>query len=324
MPTVVPTKGIKMKKYGFGVDVGGTTCKIGLFETTGELIEKWEIPTNTDNNGESIPRDIVAAVHNKMVEKDLRKDDVVGIGLGVPGAVTENGVVNKCINLGWGVVPIVEQMEALSGLKVRAANDANIAALGEAWMGAGKNCHSIVMVTLGTGIGGGIIINHKILTGFNGAAGEIGHIVVNEDEILQCNCGSHGCIEQYASATGIVMMAHRHLERSSKKSALRDMEDFSAKDVFDLAKKGDELAKEVVHSVCYLLGKMIATVCNVVNPEAVLIGGGVSKAGKIILEEIKEGFDVGIFHACANTQIRLATLGNDAGIYGGVSLILND
>lgn len=313
-----------MKKYGFGVDVGGTTCKLGLFETNGTLIDKWEIPTNTDNNGESIPHDIVAAVHNKMVEKALTKDDVEGIGIGLPGAVTEDGVVNKCVNLGWGVVPIVAQMEELSGLKVRAANDANIAALGEAWMGAGKGCHSVVMVTLGTGIGGGVILNNRILTGFNGAAGEIGHIVVNEDEILQCNCGNHGCIEQYASATGIVMMAHRHLDRSGKPSALRDMGDFSAKDVFDQAKAGDELAKEVVHQVCYLLGKMIATVCNVINPEIVLIGGGVSKAGQIIIDEIKEGFDVGIFHACANTKITLATLGNDAGIFGGVGLIIHE
>lgn len=313
-----------MKKYGFGVDVGGTTCKLGLFETNGTLIDKWEIPTNTDNNGESIPHDIVAAVHNKMVEKGLTKDDVEGIGIGLPGAVTEDGVVNKCVNLGWGVVPIVAQMEELSGLKVRAANDANIAALGEAWMGAGKGCHSVVMVTLGTGIGGGVILNNRILTGFNGAAGEIGHIVVNEDEILQCNCGNHGCIEQYASATGIVMMAHRHLDRSGKPSALRDMGDFSAKDVFDQAKAGDELAKEVVHQVCYLLGKMIATVCNVINPEIVLIGGGVSKAGQIIIDEIKEGFEVGIFHACANTKITLATLGNDAGIFGGVGLIIHE
>ena len=313
-----------MKKYGFGVDVGGTTCKLGLFETNGTLLDKWEIPTNTENNGESIPKDIVAAVHNKMVEKGLTKDDVEGIGMGLPGAVSEDGVVNKCVNLGWGVVPIVAQMEELSGLKVRAANDANIAALGEAWMGAGKGCHSVVMVTLGTGIGGGIVLNNRILTGFNGAAGEIGHIVVNEDEILQCNCGNHGCIEQYASATGIVMMAHRHLDRSGKPSALRDMGDFSAKDVFDQAKTGDELAKEVVHQVCYLLGKMIATVCNVVNPEVVLIGGGVSKAGQIIIDEIKEGFEVGIFHACANTKITLATLGNDAGIYGGVGLIIHE
>ena len=200
-----------MKKYGFGVDVGGTTCKIGLFETDGELLEKWEIPTNTENNGESIPRDIVAAVHNKMIEKDLRKEDVVGIGIGVPGAVTENGVVNKCVNLGWGVVPIVEQMEELSGLKVRAANDANIAALGEAWMGAGKGCHSIVMVTLGTGIGGGAVLNGKLYTGLNHAGLEVGHLVI-EHHGRPCTCGRKGCFETYCSATALIREARKAMD----------------------------------------------------------------------------------------------------------------
>ena len=189
-------------------------------------------------------------------------------------------------------------------------------------MGAGKNFSSILMVTLGTGIGGGVVIGDRILTGYNGSAAEIGHIVVNEDEILQCNCGNHGCIEQYASATGIVMMAHRHMDRTDKASSLSSIENFSAKDVFDAAKAGDEVAKEVVHEVCYMLGKMIAAVCNVVNPEAVLIGGGVSKAGSIIIDELMSGFKVGAFHACENTKIELATLGNDAGIYGGVRLVM--
>ena len=312
-----------MKKYGFGVDVGGTTCKLGLFQTDGTLLEKWEIPTDTSDNGANILKDIVAAVHGKMVAKDITKEEVEGIGIGVPGAVTEDGVVNRCVNVGWGVVPIVKEMEELSGLRVRAANDANIAALGEYWMGAGKDYSSILMVTLGTGIGGGIVIGNKILTGFNGSAAEIGHINVNEDELLACNCGNHGCIEQYASATGIVMMAHRRLERTDKKTRLSEIEDFTAKDVFDLAKDGDEVAMEVVREVCYMLGKMIATVCNVINPEAVLIGGGVSKAGDIIIEELMSGFKVGAFHACAGTKIELATLGNDAGIYGGVKLVMD-
>ena len=311
-----------MKKYGFGVDVGGTTCKLGLFQTDGTLLEKWEIPTDKSDGGANILRDIVAAVHGKMVSNDISKENVEGIGIGVPGAVTEDGVVNRCVNVGWGVVPLVKEMEELSGLRVRAANDANIAALGESWMGAGKNFLSILMVTLGTGIGGGVVIGDRILTGYNGSAAEIGHIVVNEDEILQCNCGNHGCIEQYASATGIVMMAHRHLDRTDKASSLSSIENFSAKDVFDAAKAGDEVAKEVVHEVCYMLGKMIATVCNVVNPEAVLIGGGVSKAGRIIIDELMSGFKVGAFHACENTKIELATLGNDAGIYGGVRLVM--
>ena len=312
-----------MKKYGFGVDVGGTTIKVGLFQTDGTLLEKWEIPTDRSEHGANILRDITEAVHEKIKEKSISTDEVSGIGLGVPGAVTEDGVVNRCVNLGWGVVPIVRELEELSGFRVRAANDANIAALGESWMGAGRDYSSILMVTLGTGIGGGIVIGDRILTGASGAGAEIGHIVVDPDEPLSCNCGNHGCIEQYASATGIVMMANRRLDATDKKSSLSDMGDFSAKDVFDAAKAGDEVAAEVVHEVCYMLGRVIATVCNVANPEAVLIGGGVSKAGTIIIDELMDGFRTGVFHACADTKIKLATLGNDAGIYGGMKLVMD-
>ena len=312
-----------MKKYGFGVDVGGTTCKLGLFQTDGTLVEKWEIPTDKSDGGKNILSDLAKAIDEKMSEKGIEKSDVEGIGIGVPGAVTEDGVVNRCVNVGWGVVPLVKEMEELSGLRVRAANDANIAALGESWMGAGRDFSSILMVTLGTGIGGGIVIGDHILTGFNGSAAEIGHIVVDDTETLRCNCGNHGCIEQYASATGIVMMAHRYLDGTDNASSLRDIADFSAKDVFDAAKSGDEAACEIVHKVCGMLGHMIATVCNVVNPEAVLIGGGVSKAGHIIIDELMDGFKKGAFHACADTRIELATLGNDAGIYGGVKLVMD-
>jgi glucokinase len=179
------------------------------------------------------------------------------------------------------------------------------------------------MVTLGTGIGGGIVINNQIITGHHGAAGEIGHIVVNPDEILECNCGNHGCIEQYASATGIVRLAKRHMDRSQKASPIRDIADLTAKDVFDYAKKKDELSVEIVETVCGLLGKLIAKICNVVNPEIVLIGGGVSKAGNIIIENMMEDFTSEVFHASKDTKIALATLGNDAGIYGGLRLILD-
>ncbi len=311
-----------MKKYGFGVDVGGTTCKLGLFQTDGTLMEKWEIPTDKSDGGANIMKDIVAAVNDKMAANGISKDDVEGIGIGVPGAVTPDGVVNRCVNVGWGVVPIEKEMEELSGLRVRAANDANIAALGEYWMGAGKGYDSILMVTLGTGIGGGIVIDGKILVGSTGAGAEIGHICVDEDEPNACNCGKHGCIEQYASATGIVMMAHRFLENTGKASTLSDIADFSAKDVLDAAKAGDEVAKMTIHKVFHMLGITLGTVCNVVNPEAVLIGGGVSKAGQIILDELQDGFKAGAFHACADTKIELATLGNDAGIYGGVKLVM--
>lgn len=311
-----------MKKYGFGVDVGGTTCKLGLFETDGTLLEKWEIPTDKSDAGKNVLGDIAKAIDAKMEEKHISKGDVEGIGIGVPGAVTADGVVNRCVNVGWGVVPLEKEMEEITGMRVRAANDANIAALGEYWMGAGKGYGSILMVTLGTGIGGGIVIDGKILVGSTGAGAEIGHIVVNEDEENQCNCGHHGCIEQYASATGIVMMAHRILDNTGKKSTLSDIADFTAKDVLDAAKAGDEVAKETVKKVFHMLGLTLGTICNVANPEAILIGGGVSKAGKIILDEIEDGFKKGAFHACADTKIELATLGNDAGIYGGVKLVM--
>lgn len=314
---------MNMKEYGFGVDVGGTTCKLGFFKTDGTLLDKWEIVTDTSNNGANILKDITDAIYEKMAENNITKDDVQGIGVGVPGAVTPDGVVNRCVNLGWGVVPIEKDLAEISGMKVRAANDANIAALGEAWIGGGKGCDSVVMVTLGTGIGGGIVINNQIITGHHGAAGEIGHIVVNPDEILECNCGNHGCIEQYASATGIVRLAKRHMDRSQKASPIRDIADLTAKDVFDYAKKKDELSVEIVETVCGLLGKLIAKICNVVNPEIVLIGGGVSKAGNIIIENMMEDFTSEVFHASKDTKIALATLGNDAGIYGGLRLILD-
>ncbi len=314
---------MSMKEYGFGVDVGGTTCKLGFFKTDGTLLDKWEIVTDTSNNGVNILKDITDAIYEKMAENHITKDDVQGIGVGVPGAVTPDGVVNRCVNLGWGVVPIEKDLAEISGMKVRAANDANIAALGEAWMGGGKGCDSVVMVTLGTGIGGGIVINNQIITGHHGAAGEIGHIVVNPDEILECNCGNHGCIEQYASATGIVRLAKRHMDRSQKASPIRDIDNLTAKDVFDYAKKKDELSVEIVETVCGLLGKLIAKICNVVNPEIVLIGGGVSKAGDIIIDNMMEDFTSEVFHASKDTKIALATLGNDAGIYGGLRLILD-
>ena len=313
-----------MKRYGYGVDLGGTTCKLGLFQTDGTLIDKWEIPTNRADEGKSILPDIAEAIRKKTAEQGLKNSDLWGAGIGVPGAVDDHGVVNRCVNLGWGVVDVRQTLSELTGLTVRVANDANIAALGEAWMGAGKGYSSIVMVTLGTGVGGGIVVDGKILNGFNGAAGEMGHIRVNPEETLPCSCGNRGCLEQYASATGIVRMAKLRLQEHAKTdTALRKHEDLSAKDVFDDAKAGDKFAGDVVSEVCTILGSAIGTVCNVVNPEAVLIGGGVSKAGLILLSKLEEGFHQSVFHACRNTKILLATLGNDAGIYGGVKLLLD-
>ncbi len=312
-----------MKKYGFGVDIGGTTIKMGFFEISGKLLDKWEIKTQTTNGGSNILSDIAKAIDNKLAQEAIRKEDVLGIGIGVPGPVLGNGVVNRCVNLGWGVLNVAEELGALTGLSVKVGNDANVAALGEMWQGGAKGCKDVIMVTLGTGVGGGIIVDGKVVAGFNGAGGEIGHITVNPDEIEACNCGQYGCLEQYTSATGIVRMAKRKLAKSSDDTTLRRFEALSAKDIFDEAKAGDEIAKELVDEVGEILGSALSNMVCVVNPEIIVIGGGVSKAGAILVDTIREHFQGNSFHACRDTRFALASLGNDAGIYGCMQMILN-
>lgn len=311
-----------MKKYGFGVDIGGTTIKMGFFETSGKLIDKWEIKTNTANGGSEILSDVAKAIDNKLAQESISKDEVQGIGIGVPGPVRADGVVNRCVNLGWGVFNVAEELGALTGLAVRVGNDANVAALGEMWQGGAKGCKDVIMVTLGTGVGGGIIVDGKIVAGFNGAGGEIGHITVNADEIEACNCGQYGCLEQYTSATGIVRMAKRKLAKSSEDTTLRRFDNLTAKDIFDEAKTGDEVAKELVDELGDILGSTLSNMACVVNPEVVVIGGGVSKAGSILIDTIREHFQETSFHACRDTRFELATLGNDAGIYGCMAMLL--
>ena len=312
-----------MKKYGFGVDVGGTTIKMGFFETDGKLLDKWEIKTNTANGGAEILPDIAKGIDNKLAQEGISKADVQGIGVGVPGPVQEDSIVNRCVNLGWGIVNVAEELGALTCLKVKVGNDANVAALGENWQGGAKGCKSAVMVTLGTGVGGGIIIDGKIVAGFHGAGGEIGHITVNPDEIETCNCGQHGCLELYASATGIVRMAKRRLAKSEDETTLRSFDPLTAKDIFDEAKAGDVVAKELVDDLGNILGATLAKVACVVNPEAIVIGGGVSKAGKILIDTVQKHFKENAFYAFKDTRFELATLGNDAGMYGCMAMLLN-
>ena len=312
-----------MKKYAFGVDIGGTTCKIGFFDTNGTLLDKWEIKTNTENNGESILSDVAKAVDNKLAQEAISKDDVQGIGIGVPGPVDSQGVVHRCVNLGWGVVNVAEELGNLTGLTIKVGNDANVAALGEMWQGGAKGSKDVIMVTLGTGVGGGIIVDGKIVAGHDGAGGEIGHITVNNDEIEPCNCGQYGCLEQYTSATGIVRMAKRKLAKSSEETTLRNFKELTAKDIFDEAKAGDAIAGELVDEVGSILGSALSNMACVVNPEIIVIGGGVSKAGSILIDTIQKHFVETSFHACRNTKFALASLGNDAGIYGCMRMILD-
>ena len=312
-----------MANYAFGVDIGGTTVKIGLFEASGKLEKSWEIPTRTDQGGSLILSDIAEALKQERRARKLKEEDIAGIGVGVPGPVLEERVVNKCVNLGWGVLDVAEELQKLTGVSnIKVGNDANVAALGEMWQGGGKGHKNVVMVTLGTGVGGGVILNGKILSGAFGAAGEFGHARVNKEETAVCGCGKKGHLEQYASATGIVRKARELLAESDRPSALRTVPYLSAKDVFDAAKNGDELSLEIVEFVGETLGTALAYVSAVVDPEIFVIGGGVSKAGAILLDTIREHFVKYAFHASEGCQFELAKLGNDAGMYGAVKMVL--
>ena len=315
-----------MKKYAFGVDVGGTTCKIGLFETGGLLIDNWEIRTNTENGGRAVLPDVAAFVAAKLTERGIDRKEVLGIGIGVPGPVSEDGVVSCSANLGWRDVDVVKELGVLTGFSVRVGNDANMAALGEMWQGGAKGSKDIVMVTLGTGVGGGVIVRGRVVPGFNGAGGEIGHSTVCADEKEMCNCGRYGCLEQYTSATGIVRVAKRYLEACNDATSLReiDSEALTAKDVFDAAKAGDVFALELVDQVCEILGAALSNVACVVNPQIIVIGGGVSKAGEILVDGVRRHFMAHAFSSCKHTEFALATLGKDAGMYGGVQMLLGD
>ena len=306
-------------KLGFGVDLGGTTVKIAGFTPEGELLSKWEIPTVTENGGCRILPDIADSVLEYCEKNGISAENVIGLGIGVPGAVDKTGMVAACDNLGWDRTDVVRELEKLTGFSVKAGNDANVAALGEAWKGSG--CDNMVLITLGTGVGGGIIIDGKPLAGKTGAAGEIGHLVMERKEQKLCGCGKQGCAEQYCSATGIVRLAEEYLADAGADSLLRK-EKITCKAVFDCAAQGDEAALVILERVYAYLGELIANVCIVLNPELVVIGGGVSKAGQPLLAGIRKYFDRYIYHASRDVEFRLASLGNDAGVYGAFKLLL--
>ncbi len=311
-------------KYGFGVDLGGTTVKIACFEESGVMTDKWEIPTVTEHNGAKILPDIGASLNAYITQKGLSKENMMGIGIGVPGPVVDKHIVTGCDNLGWGRVDVREVLSSLTGLPVCAGNDANMAALGESWMGGGKGCRNMVLVTLGTGVGGGIIVEGKQLCGVHGAGGEIGHMVLEPNEEEYCNCGKRGCVEQFCSATGIVRMAKRYLAQNACESSLRTIEKLTCKDVFDAAAAGDQAAQSVLDKVYDYMGQFIANICCVADPEVVVLGGGVSKAGQSLLDGAKKAFDRYVYHASSSIHFALADLGNDAGAYGAFKLVLDE
>jgi glucokinase len=313
-----------MEKFYVGVDVGGTSIKMGMFSHTGELLEKWEIPTRVDEDEQTdrILPDIAASIEEKRAEKN---GNIVGIGLGIPGPVTDDGTVLKCANIHWPVFNVKEKLFDLTGVaNIRVGNDANVAALGEMWKGGGRGFDSIVMVTLGTGVGGGIIVDGKIVAGAHGAGGEVGHACVEPEEEAVCNCGNHGCLEQMTSATGIVRLAKKYLASHDTPSSLRERgESISAKAVFDALKEGDAAAEAIVQEFSEYLGRALAVFACVVDPEVIVVGGGVSKAGQILIDGVAKYYREAAFIACKDTPIVLASLGNDAGIYGAAKMLID-
>lgn len=308
--------------YAIGVDIGGTTVKLGLFDSKGQVLEKWEIPTVKEDQGSHILPDIAASIRDKIALRGIALADILGAGVGAPGPVDAEGTVHQAVNLGWGVFNIPRALQALLELPVKAANDANVAAFGEMWQGGGKGHSNIVAVTLGTGVGGGIIVNGSILTGATGAGGEIGHLHIEDSETEACGCRNYGCLEQYASATGVTRLARRRLEQDQEPSVLRSGE-LSARAVWDAVKAGDRVAIQVAEQFGDYLGKGLAAVAAVANPEVFVIGGGVSKAGEILFDYIRPAYEKYVFQGCRDAEFALATLGNDAGIFGAAALILN-
>ena len=313
-------------KFCFGVDVGGTTVKIGLFQTDGTIVDKWEIKTNTANHGSAVLPDIAHSLADKLKERNIEKSMVEGIGIGVPAPVNADGIVQNTADLGWGYKEVKREMEELTGLIVEVGNDANVAALGEMWLGAGKGQQDMIMVTLGTGVGGGVIVGGRPIVGSGGAGGEIGHLCVNYEETDHCGCGKTGCLEQYASATGIARLARIRLTKNDDPSILRgcEMGEITAKTVFDALKEGDKIAGEIVEEFGSYLGHAMANIAAVTDPTVIVIGGGVSKAGEIILGYIEKYYQEKAFFANRHTKFILAELGNDAGICGSAKLVIDE
>ena len=320
-----------MEKYCIGIDIGGTSIKSGLFSTKGELVSKWEITTDTSESGNNILIDVADAIISVLKNDEINFHQIEGIGMGVPGPVKTDGLVERCVNLGWSRIYPAKRLSEIikekTGVYIRCetGNDANVAALGELWQGAGKGHKDMMMFTLGTGVGGGLILNGRIHEGAHGTAGEVGHMKVSDVEKEKCNCGAQGCLEQYSSATGIVRIAKHILDKSKEDSALRLISgDFTAKDVCNLAKEGDTIAYKAINAACRKLGKAMSIVSMTLDPEIYLIGGGVSRAGEFLRELTEKHYKefTPLLSEADKAKVSLACLGNDAGIYGAAYLVL--
>lgn len=314
-----------MGKYLFGIDIGGTTVKIGLFSPDSSLTNKWEIPTRTEKKGEFILLDIVKSIEKELFAKGFGWVNIAGIGIAVPGPVIENQFVTRCVNLGWEHVDVAAEMQKLTGVpNITVVNDAKAAALGEWWKGGHENCGSAVMITLGTGIGGGVIVNGQIVNGAFGGAGELSHFPLVPEETEPCACGKYGHLQQYASAEGLVHQFHKKMRIGNKFSKLSNYKNLTAKDIIDAARGGDSLAKEVFDDAVRKIAQTMAMVTSVIDPDLFLIGGGMSKAGNFLIDAIRKEYRRFALFISENTRIEQAVLGNDAGIYGAVKCVMDN
>jgi len=316
-----------MKKPIIGIDIGGTTVKTGIIDNDGNILDKWEIPTNRTNCGESIVSDIWKSLTERLDQNEMPKESVEGIGIGAPGFIdSDTGHVFEAVNIGWKNMPLSEELRAISKLPVFVTNDANAAVLGENWKGAGGNVKNLFALTLGTGVGGGIIVNGNILNGESGMAGEIGHTTVEPDGVL-CNCGRRGCLETIASATGMVRQAKMKIEQHSESllvSRYNASGNITAKDIFELANDGDVPCKDIIAYTADVLGMAISNAATLINPSKVLIGGGVSAAGEEFIQLIEDAFrNYSLARVSGICELKLAQLGNDAGIIGAAFLVKN-
>lgn len=320
---------MSMKKI-IGIDLGGTTAKIGILNQSGEIERKWELPTDISEEGTLIVPNIIQSIHEALESDNLAVSDFLGIGMGTPGTVNRNdGTVIGAYNLNWKTEQLIrEQVESGTGIPFFLDNDANVAALGEQWKGAGNNEKNVSFITLGTGVGGGLVSDGNLIHGAIDAAGEVGHITV-EPYGYECTCGKKGCLEQYASATGIVRLARDlavdYTEESELKGLVENDEPIDAKRVFDFAKAGDAYANHVVDKVSFYLGLALGNIANILNPSTIVLGGGVSQAGDFLVEKVSKVVEEFTFPTIRSiTKIKIAELGNDAGMIGAASLVINE
>ena len=318
-----------MSKKIIGIDLGGTSVKFAILTREGEVQEKWSNKTNILDEGSHIVDDMIESINHRLRLLGLGVEDFIGIGMGSPGVVDrEKGTVIGAYNLNWKTLqPVKEKIEKATGIPFFIDNDANVAALGERWKGAGENQPDVVFMTLGTGVGGGIVAEGKLLHGVAGAGGELGHITVDFDQPILCTCGKKGCLETVASATGIVNLTRRYADEYAGDAELKKLidngEDVNAKIVFDLAKSGDELALIVYRNFARYLGIACANIGSILNPSTIVIGGGVSAAGEFLLDGVRKVYEENSFpQVRTSTKLALATLGNDAGVIGAASLVL--